>query len=107
MAIRLRHITKGFGIKPHVVPVSSLSKAETAPASKKEGKEAKEAPKPHNKTKKEDTEMLTEKQLEQLEQAASQIAPEVKVAKRDRGLIERTESSKIVLTEDNRQVLND
>ena len=31
----------------------------------------------------------------------------VKVVKKDRGLIERTESSKIVLTEDNRQVLND
>ena len=31
----------------------------------------------------------------------------VKVLKKDRGLIERTESSKIILTEDNRQVLND
>ena len=31
----------------------------------------------------------------------------VKVLKKDKGLIERTESSKIVLTEDNRQVLND
>ena len=31
----------------------------------------------------------------------------VKYVKKDRGLIERTESSKIVLTEDNRQVLND
>lgn len=34
-------------------------------------------------------------------------ANNVKVVKKDRGLIERTESSKIVLTEDNRQVLND
>lgn len=32
---------------------------------------------------------------------------EVKVVKKDKGLIERTESSKIILTEDNRQVLND
>jgi len=32
---------------------------------------------------------------------------EVKIVKKDKGLIERTESSKIVLTEDNRQVLND
>lgn len=31
----------------------------------------------------------------------------VKIVKKDKGLIERTESSKIVLTEDNRQVLND
>ena len=34
-------------------------------------------------------------------------AGNVKVIKKDKGLIERTESSKIVLTEDNRQVLND
>lgn len=34
-------------------------------------------------------------------------ADNVKVLKKDKGLIERTESSKIVLTEDNRQVLND
>ena len=34
-------------------------------------------------------------------------ANNVKVVKKDKGLIERTESSKIVLTEDNRQVLND
>lgn len=31
----------------------------------------------------------------------------VKFVKKDKGLIERTESSKIILTEDNRQVLND
>lgn len=34
-------------------------------------------------------------------------AGNVKIVKKDKGLIERTESSKIVLTEDNRQVLND
>lgn len=32
---------------------------------------------------------------------------QIKRVKRERGLIERTESSKIILTEDNRQVLND
>lgn len=31
----------------------------------------------------------------------------VKILKKDRGLIERTESSRLVLTEDNRQVLED
>lgn len=35
------------------------------------------------------------------------MQPEVKVVKKDKGLIERTESSKIILTEDNRQVLVD
>jgi len=41
------------------------------------------------------------------EEIMNSMAPEVKVVKKDRGLIERTESSKIILTEDNRQVLND
>lgn len=31
----------------------------------------------------------------------------VKVLKKDKSLIERTESSKIIITEDNRQLLND
>lgn len=31
----------------------------------------------------------------------------VKIIKKDRGLIERAESSKTILTEDNRQLLND
>ena len=31
----------------------------------------------------------------------------VKILKKDRGLIERTESSRMVITEDNRQVLED
>lgn len=35
------------------------------------------------------------------------MQPEVKVVKKDKGLIERTESSKIILTEDNRQLLKD
>ncbi len=37
---------------------------------------------------------------------ASQAAP-VKRVKRDKGLIERTESSKTILTEDNKELLND
>lgn len=42
------------------------------------------------------------------EEIASRIENDnVKIVKKDKGLIERTESSKIILTEDNRQVLND
>jgi hypothetical protein len=42
------------------------------------------------------------------EEIANRMEDEnVKIVKKDRGLIERTESSKIILTEDNRQVLND
>lgn len=37
---------------------------------------------------------------------ADQAAP-VKRVKRDKGLIERTESSKTILTEDNKELLND
>jgi hypothetical protein len=45
--------------------------------------------------------------INQAEAALISMEPEVKVVKTDKGLIERTESSKIVLTEDNRQLLVD
>lgn len=41
------------------------------------------------------------------ENVLNDMGREVKVVKKEKGLIERTESSKIILTEDNRQVLND
>lgn len=48
------------------------------------------------------------RQAEELVNALSGIDPNrIRRVKSDRGLIERTESSKIVLTEDNRQILND
>lgn len=65
------------------------------------------APKPKNKKVKKETNMLKEEQIAAAEETVEMIAPEVKRVKKDRGLIERTESSKIILTEDNRQVLND
>ena len=51
--------------------------------------------------------MTINEKMEAAEAVMDMMAPEVKVVKKDRGLIERTESSKIILTEDNRQVLND
>ena len=36
-----------------------------------------------------------------------QAAPSVRRVKKDKGLIERTESSKTILTEDNKELLND
>ena len=36
-----------------------------------------------------------------------QVAPSVRRVKKDKGLIERTESSKTILTEDNKELLND
>lgn len=54
-------------------------------------------------------ENMIPKEIEMAEELAQNLTSpkEVKVVKKDRGLIERTESSKIVLTEDNRQVLGD
>jgi hypothetical protein len=61
----------------------------------------------NKKNKKEKKDMLTKEQLSAIENAVEGMNPTVKVVKTDRGLIERTESSKIIITEDNRQVLND
>jgi hypothetical protein len=55
--------------------------------------------------------LIREEQLDRAEQLLDQMGTPVEedMVKRiktvDRGLIERTESSKVVLTEDNRQVL--
>ena len=38
---------------------------------------------------------------------ASQTTPSVRRVKKDKGLIERTENSKTILTEDNKELLND
>lgn len=58
------------------------------------------------KNKKVKSEEMTKEQIEKAAELA-QFSTPVKVVKKDRGLIERTESSKIVLAEDNRQLLND
>lgn len=52
-------------------------------------------------------EMINKEQISAIENIANSMDNEVKIVKKDKGLIERTESSKIILTEDNRQVLND
>jgi hypothetical protein len=61
----------------------------------------------NKKNKKEKKDMLTKEQLSAIENTVEGMNPTVKVIKTDKGLIERTESSKIIITEDNRQVLND
>ena len=60
-----------------------------------------------NNKKKQKDDMIDKSQISTIEDAVKNMQPEVKVVKKDRGLIERTESSKIIITEDNRQVLND
>jgi hypothetical protein len=52
----------------------------------------------------------TEKVMDKIsmaEQIINDTPAPVKRIKKDKGLIERTESSKIVITEDNKQLLND
>ncbi len=47
--------------------------------------------------------------IDQIEALASELTPDqtTKRIKKDKGLIERTESSKIMITEDNKQLLTD
>lgn len=81
-----------------VVPPNDEVSAEDEPKQKAKGK----------KNNKKNTEEMNDiERIEQAEAIAASMEPEVKKVKSDRGLIERTESSKIILTEDNRQVLND
>ena len=51
--------------------------------------------------------MINKEQISTIENMVDSMNGDVKLVKKDKGLIERTESSKIILTEDNRQVLND
>lgn len=60
-----------------------------------------------NNKKKNKKDMFDKDRISDIEAVVENMQPEVKVVKSDRGLIERTESSKIIITEDNRQVLND
>lgn len=51
---------------------------------------------------------MTINEIERAENLVKDMnAPKVKVIKKEKGLIERTETEKVVLTEDNRQVLVD
>lgn len=86
-----------FGIKPPRRSNENLSVVE----------EKKSATRKNN-TEKVKKEMTTE-QIDRMEGLVQDInvPKQIKMIKKDKGLIERTESSKIILTEDNRQVLTD
>ena len=64
---------------------------------------------PKKKAKNNDTKNNEAMDIEQIEKLASELTPEqtTKKIKKDKGLIERTESSKIMITEDNKQLLTD
>ena len=53
--------------------------------------------------------MTTEEKIAMAQEVldGKSAAPHIKRVKKDKGLIERTESSKTILTEDNKELLND
>jgi len=103
MAVKQVYKRIKVGVKPVVryAPPTVVEEAKK-PANKK-------ATNKKNKEEKENEDMITTEQFDRVDALVQDInvPQQVKVVKKDRGLIERTESSKIVLTEDNRQVLND
>ena len=106
----IQFIKKRFRKRPeYVVPYVVQKEVEPIVEPKEEIKEVEEAKptktKNNKKNRKED--MINKDQITAIEAAMEKMQTEVKVVKADRGLIERTESSKIIITEDNRQVLND
>lgn len=104
MIMKLRFVNKKLKKNEFIVGKSPVNEVE-----KVEEQKAVETPVESvvkNKRKKTSKMDLKDK-MAAAEEIMNSMAPEVKVVKKDRGLIERTESSKIILTEDNRQVLND
>lgn len=106
----IQFIKKRFRKRPeYVVPYVVQKEVEPIVEPKEEITEVEEAKptktKNNKKNRKED--MINKDQITAIEAAMENMQSEVKVVKADRGLIERTESSKIIITEDNRQVLND
>lgn len=107
----LQFITKRFRKRPNykIVPSNikgkELENKETVTNSSDVNN--KKDNKAKNNKKKQKDDMIDRSQISTIEDAVKNMQPEVKVVKKDRGLIERTESSKIIITEDNRQVLND
>jgi hypothetical protein len=108
----LQFVKKKFRKVPEyvIVPQVSVKKKEDEVAlsipQTNEVKEEPEKVKKNNKKNSKDT-MIDKAKISEIEAAIKDMQPEVKVVKKDRGLIERTESSKIIITEDNRQVLID
>lgn len=109
----LQFVTKRFRKRPNYIiikrpkveetPTVDIIKLESPKVEEKE----KVNTKIRNNKKKQKNDMIDKNQISAIEDAVKNMQPEVKVVKKDRGLIERTESSKIIITEDNRQVLND
>ena len=94
--MRLRFAKKPQRFEKYVAPVN-------------EDKPKAVSPKKAAKDKNNEKETNKNMDIDQIEKLASELTPEqtTKRIKKDKGLIERTESSKIMITEDNKQLLND
>ena len=103
----LKFVHRVLRDRPTHSNISTQKEEKPSKPNKQKNEKTEETTKPKNKKGKKDNNMDTIEQIEAAQELANELQPEVKVVKKERGLIERTESSKIILTEDNRQVLND
>jgi ribonuclease HI len=101
----IQFITKKFRKPPKYFFTYNVKKDNDIEVESIKEKEIVKTKKNNKKNNKED--MFDKDKIAEVEAVIKEMQPEVKVVKTDRGLIERTESSKIIITEDNRQVLND
>ena len=93
-------------IYKRIKKVNPPQKVKIVPVEIKEEKSEDDAIIENKKTKKNKTMKLEE--IAKAEELVNDInKSNVKIIKKDRGLIERTEAKKVILTEDNRQVLTD
>ena len=90
-------IRRKIGLAKAVIPVSEPPKVVVP----------EESPKPTEIKKRKKEKTMDAEKIRKAEELFGVDPTQVKVVKKEKGLIERTESSKIILTEDNRQILND
>ena len=96
-------VNKPFHRKPqkHVWQQCAVKVEEPVLTESTEGEETAKNKKKNTKN------MTTMEKVAAAEAVVGNLEPNVKILKKDKGLIERTESSKIILTEDNREILTD
>lgn len=101
----IKYVKPYVNKRPSQVPVVNKKKEEN------EVKAEKEVVKENKETKKEESkDMMDKNKLNQLlDTLGAEELPKrkAKVEKKDKGLIERADNTKVILTEDNRQLLSD
>lgn len=84
-------------LEPNIVPETKPEEPQKTPQKDNTKKNKKAMMNPQEKA----------ARIEEILQNQEENKGRVKRVKKDKGLIERTESSKVILTEDNKQLLND